>query len=226
MSTMRNDPRLIADDSQAGIVSRLRAWVGRTDLGSLPVLIGLAVIWLAFQLANHLFLSPLNLTNLVLQVASTGVISVGIVLVLLLGEIDLSVGSISGLAGSIMAILNVNHGVPGSIAILAGLAAGAGIGLPDDARVASWPRGPFREKQELAVHSKPSLTRARNRALRARGLEATSSSVGRIGRRVSSRKPPGTSPPAHVRSVCSRGRKPFAPASGPSSCPVGRLRGN
>jgi D-xylose transport system permease protein len=129
MSTMRNDPRLITDDAQASAISRLRGWISRTDLGPIPVLIGLGVIWLAFQLANHLFLSPLNLSNLVLQVAATGVISVGIVLVLLLGEIDLSVGSISGLAGAIMAILNVKLGIPGPIAILAGLAAGAGIGL-------------------------------------------------------------------------------------------------
>jgi D-xylose transport system permease protein len=129
MSTMRNDPRLAADDAQAGIIRRFRGWMARTDLGSAPVLIGLVVIWFVFQLANPLFLSALNLTNLVLQVAATGVISVGIVLILLLGEIDLSVGSVSGLAASIMAVLSAKNGVPGPLAVLAGLSAGVGIGL-------------------------------------------------------------------------------------------------
>ena len=103
--------------------------MGRTDLGPVPVLIGLAVIWLIFQLANHLFLSALNLTNLILQVAATGVISVGIVLILLLGEIDLSVGSVSGLTASIMAVLSAKNGVPGLPAVLIALAAGIAIGF-------------------------------------------------------------------------------------------------
>jgi D-xylose transport system permease protein len=64
----------------------------------------------------------------VLQLAATGTISLGVVLVLLLGEIDLSVGAVSGLSAAIMAVLNVKQGWPGWLAILAGLAAGAIIG--------------------------------------------------------------------------------------------------
>src|SRR5665811_246118 len=67
-------------------------------------------------------------TNLMLQLAATGTISVGIVLILLLGEIDLSVGSVSGLCASIMVVLNVKHGYGAVTAVLLALLAGAAIG--------------------------------------------------------------------------------------------------
>ena len=80
------------------------------ELGSLRVVFGLAVIWIIFQSQNDRFLSPTNLTNLMLQITAIGLISVGVVLVLLLGEIDLSVGAVSGLCAAVMAVLNVKHG--------------------------------------------------------------------------------------------------------------------
>jgi D-xylose transport system permease protein len=98
------------------------------DFGSLRVLITLAVIWIIFALANDRFLSAINLTNLTLQIAGIGLISVGVVLVLLLGEIDLSVGVVSGLCAAVMAVLNVKHGWSPVLAIVAGLVAGAKIG--------------------------------------------------------------------------------------------------
>jgi D-xylose transport system permease protein len=88
------------------------------ELGSWPVVIGLAVIWLVFQSLNENFLTPQNLSNLALQIAATGAISVGVVLVLLLGEIDLSVGSVSGLAAATLAVLTVRNGVPDQAGIL------------------------------------------------------------------------------------------------------------
>jgi D-xylose transport system permease protein len=99
------------------------------ELGSLRVLIVLAVIWVIFALANDRFLTAINLTNLTLQIAAIGTISVGVVLVLLLGEIDLSVGAVSGLAAAVMAVLNVKHGWNPYLAIAAGIATGAVIGL-------------------------------------------------------------------------------------------------
>ena len=124
------DPRLIADQpGLAGAWAGFRRRLSQGELGSLPVIVGIAVIWLIFWIANHNFLTPGNLTNLMLQLASTGTISVGVVLVLLLGEIDLSVGAVSGLCAAIMAIWNVNHGLPGWLAILLALVAGAVIGL-------------------------------------------------------------------------------------------------
>jgi D-xylose transport system permease protein len=99
------------------------------QLGTLRVAIVLALIWTIFQTQNDKFLSAFNLTNLVLQIAAVGTISIGVVLVLLLGEIDLSVGAVSGLAAAVMAVLNVKHGWGPIPAMLAALATGAVIGL-------------------------------------------------------------------------------------------------
>jgi D-xylose transport system permease protein len=98
------------------------------DVGSLPVIAGLVLIWLVFYSLNPLFLSPRNLTNLVSQIADIGIVSVGIVLVLLLGEIDLSVGSVYGLSSAVMAVLNVQYHWSAFPAIVAGLLVGAAIG--------------------------------------------------------------------------------------------------
>jgi D-xylose transport system permease protein len=98
-------------------------------LGSLRVFIVLAVIWIIFQTQNSNFLSSFNLTNLVLQIAGVGMISIGVTLILLLGEIDLSVGAVSGLAAAVMAVLNVKHGWGPIPAIAAALAVGFAIGV-------------------------------------------------------------------------------------------------
>jgi D-xylose transport system permease protein len=99
------------------------------DLASLRVVIGLALIWAIFQFENDRFLSAQNLTNLTLQITAIGLISVGIVYVLLLGEIDLSVGAVSGLAAAVMAVLNVKHGWSPYLAIAAAVAVGMAIGV-------------------------------------------------------------------------------------------------
>jgi len=80
------------------------------DLASVRVIFGLIVIWAIFQIANDHFLTAINLTNLFLQITAVGLISVGVVFVLLLGEIDLSIGAVSGLCAAIVAVLNVKHG--------------------------------------------------------------------------------------------------------------------
>jgi len=125
---MRDDPR-IADAQPIGMLDNLRRRLASADLGPLPVMLGLVVIWVIFQIANPNFLTPLNLTNLMLQIAAMGTISIGVVLVLLLGEIDLSLGAVSGLSAAIMAVLNVKLAVPAPLAVLAGIAAGALVGL-------------------------------------------------------------------------------------------------
>ena len=99
------------------------------ELGSLRVLIVLAMIWTVFAIANDSFLTSINLTNLMLQMAGLGMISVGVVLVLLLGEIDLSVGAVSGVCAAIVAVLNVKQGWNPYLAILVGLLAGTAIGF-------------------------------------------------------------------------------------------------
>ncbi|GAA1367185.1 sugar ABC transporter permease [Streptomyces beijiangensis] len=99
------------------------------ELGALPVTAALAVIMIVFSSLNSHFLSSENLTNLALQMAATGTISLGVIMVLLLGEIDLSVGSVSGLCAVVMTIQTVRHGLHPLLAVLLALAAGAAIGL-------------------------------------------------------------------------------------------------
>src|ERR1700712_5649743 len=98
------------------------------DLSSLRVVFGLILIAVIFQVQEDRFLSAENLTNLMLQITTIGLISVGIVYVLLLGEIDLSVGAVSGLAAAVMVVLNVQHGWNPYLAIGAAVAVGAAIG--------------------------------------------------------------------------------------------------
>ncbi|MEU9501432.1 sugar ABC transporter permease [Streptomyces sp. NPDC048196] len=98
------------------------------ELGSVPVVLGLLVVWIIFESLNENFLSPRNLSNLSVDIAGIGLISTGVVFVLLLGEIDLSVGSVSGLAAAGFAVLNVNQGVPEGLALVLAVLAGTVIG--------------------------------------------------------------------------------------------------
>ena len=100
-----------------------------TGIGFAQVVVGLALIWTIFAALNPRFLSPTNLTNLALQIVAVAALGMGVVLVLLLGQIDLSVGSISGLGATAMAALNIKLGVPPLLAIAAALLGGALIGL-------------------------------------------------------------------------------------------------
>ncbi|WP_044366418.1 ABC transporter permease subunit [Streptomyces natalensis] len=98
------------------------------ELGSVPVVLGLLIVWIIFEALNADFLSPRNLSNLSVDIVGTGLISIGIVFVLLLGEIDLSVGSVSGLAAAAFAVLNVNRGMAEGLAVLLAVLAGTAIG--------------------------------------------------------------------------------------------------
>jgi len=130
VSAIAGDPRLIADrPGLAGTLEGVWRRVSQGEIGSLPVVAALILIAIVFQSLNPNFLTPRNLTNLVLQIAAMGTISVGVVLVLLLGEIDLSVGAVSGLCAAVMAVLNVKAGLPGALAVGVGVLAGAGIGF-------------------------------------------------------------------------------------------------
>jgi D-xylose transport system permease protein len=97
--------------------------------GTGTVLIGLIVVWVFFQSLNGNFLSARNLSNLLLQIAVLGTLAVGMVMVLILGEIDLSVGAIAGVSAATLARLITDHGWPAGAAIVAALALGAVIGV-------------------------------------------------------------------------------------------------
>ncbi|AUX38707.1 ABC transporter permease [Sorangium cellulosum] len=129
MEAPQRTGEIAAAAPQAAGLSALARRLRQGDASSLPVLLGLVLIWGIFASQNENFLSARNLTNLVLQIAAMGTISVGIVLVLLLGEIDLSVGAVSGMSAAVMAILNVQHEVSPVLSLLAGVATGSLIGL-------------------------------------------------------------------------------------------------
>jgi D-xylose transport system permease protein len=125
----QTDPRLlVAERGFAGYLTELRRRVGSGELGALPVIAALIVIWLVFYLVNDRFLSAKNLSDLSVQIVATGMMSLGIVFVLLLGEIDLSVGSVSGLCSAVLAVLNINNGWNTTLALLTAIACGAAVG--------------------------------------------------------------------------------------------------
>jgi D-xylose transport system permease protein len=123
-------------ESLGGYFKRWWAGVRAGDLGSLPIIIGLIVIAVIFQSQNDRFLTAGNFVNLIVQMAAITVIGMGIVFILLLGEIDLSVGYVSGVAGVATALLMIPDGAnqlgagPAiAIALLAGVAIGTLHGL-------------------------------------------------------------------------------------------------
>lgn len=101
----------------------------RPGLGRWAPPLALLVIWVVMTALNPRFLSAVNLTNLMLQIVAVGAIAVGVVLVLLIGEIDLSVGAVSGFGAAVAAVLSVKQGWPAWLAIAAGLLTGLVVGL-------------------------------------------------------------------------------------------------
>jgi simple sugar transport system permease protein/D-xylose transport system permease protein len=123
------DERLL---SSSGIRHAVEGFVARIrggDLGALPVVLGIVVIWTVFQLLNPVFLSSENLVNLTMQCAAIGTIALGVVLVLLVGEIDLSVGSVSGLAAAVLAVTFVQLQWNLILSLVAAIAIGCLVGL-------------------------------------------------------------------------------------------------
>ena len=118
--------------SSSGIGGAIKTFTDRArggDLGVLPVVAGIIVIWTVFQLLNPVFLSSPNLVNLTMELVPVGIIALGIVWMLLVGEIDLSVGSISGLSSAIVAVLFVQRDLPLAVAVLGAVLIGTVVGF-------------------------------------------------------------------------------------------------
>jgi D-xylose transport system permease protein len=115
----------------AGLLSERWTAIRSGDVGSWPVLIGLAAIVIFFTQRNASFFTAANFDNLIVQMAGTATIAIGVVFVLLIGEIDLSIGYVSGVAGVVVAELTLagsGHDLPGLIAIVLAIATCAAIG--------------------------------------------------------------------------------------------------
>jgi D-xylose transport system permease protein len=101
------DAALPQSNSLGAIASRRWNAFKAGDVGSLPIIVGLILICAFFYWKNENFLSAGNFTNLMTQMAGVTTIAIGVVFVLLLGEIDLSIGYVSGVAGVVVAELQV-----------------------------------------------------------------------------------------------------------------------
>ncbi|WP_193086564.1 sugar ABC transporter permease [Brevibacterium aurantiacum] len=114
--------------SSKGFFATFVRRVKEGQLGSFPVILALIVIVIVFQSANSKFISPANLVNLSTQVAFLAILALGINLILLLGEIDLSLAQLGGLSASLLGVLVVRQGVPPLIALVIMLVLGLVVG--------------------------------------------------------------------------------------------------
>jgi D-xylose transport system permease protein len=99
------------------------------DIGALPAILGLVVLCGVFGAMSSDFLTPGNFANLITQAAAVIVIAMGLIYVLLLGEIDLSAGFASGVCGAVLVILITNHGWPWYFALLVSILVGTVFGF-------------------------------------------------------------------------------------------------
>jgi D-xylose transport system permease protein len=117
-------------DSLRGFGRKWLVGLRSGELGVLPIVGGLLLTAVVFQSLNSNYLTPGNLVNLMSQGAAISTIAMGLVFVLLIGEIDLSVGYVSGVAAVIMAQLLLPDGsqLPTVVALAAAIGAGTSIG--------------------------------------------------------------------------------------------------
>ncbi len=130
MSTSTQTPDYLQTQGQ-GIRQSLSGWLSKVrggDMGSLPAILGLIVLVLLFAALRPTFSTPLNFANFLTQAAVVVILAMGLIFVLLLGEIDLSAGVTSGVAGAILAVLMSKNGAPWYVAAAAALVAGLIIG--------------------------------------------------------------------------------------------------
>ena len=123
-----DDERLIRVVSPGDYLRQVWSRVRGGELGMMPVVVGLLIICTVFYAYEPSFLSSRSLVSIMLFAAPVGIIALGIVVVLLLGEIDLSVGSVSGFGASVMAVLFVDQGRSLWVAIGAAILVGVAIG--------------------------------------------------------------------------------------------------
>jgi D-xylose transport system permease protein len=132
--TVMEPPLETEGPARETVAAYARRWwvdVKSGELGSLPIVLGLIIIAIVFQIQNDRFLTAGNFVNLIVQTAPYAVIAMGVTFALLLGEIDLSIGFVSGVGGVMIALLLAPDGneLATTPALVLTLLAGLGIGV-------------------------------------------------------------------------------------------------
>jgi len=125
MSTQSTLEKETLKGAASNYLSRVKAG----DIGSLPAVLGLVSLIAVFGAMSEFFLTNRNFANLLTQAAPVIVIAMGLVFVLLLGEIDLSAGYASGVCGAVLVLLVTNEGWSWYTALGASIAVGALLGV-------------------------------------------------------------------------------------------------
>ncbi|MDQ0233631.1 sugar ABC transporter permease [Metabacillus malikii] len=120
---------LQVEDSKARPQHPIKSLLGTMDVRAYTMIAAVVLIWIFFGVLNETFFTARNLSNLFTQMSVTAILAIGMVLVIVAGHIDLSVGSIVGLTGGIAAILSNWLGLPVGVVLLCTLAAGFLLGL-------------------------------------------------------------------------------------------------
>lgn len=132
MTLTRPPAEVVAPAKPAPLASYTREYWGRVragEMGALPAVLAIAVLAAGFGLAHPAFLTPLNFANLLHQAAVYIVAAMGVIFVLLIGEIDLSAGWASGVCAAVMATILVGNSMPWYVGLLGGIITGTVIGL-------------------------------------------------------------------------------------------------
>ena len=118
------------EPASAGLLQTLGDRLRRGELGQLPVVLTLILIFIFFEITSGgIFFSPQNLSNLILQIATIGFLGLGSVLVLLIAEIDLSLAAVASLCGAVLVVLSANQAASAFSAIIIAIVVGVVIGL-------------------------------------------------------------------------------------------------
>jgi len=130
MSDVTDEIHVVSpDDSASTLWKDYVAKIRGGDVGSMPAVLGLVVLVIAFSvLRPETFTKAFNFGNLIQQSAGVTIIAMGLVFVLLLGEIDLAAGFTGGVSAAVTSVLLTNHNWPTALAIVAGLLTGTAIG--------------------------------------------------------------------------------------------------
>lgn len=115
-------------ESLKGAASNYISRIKSGDIGSLPAVLGLIALIAVFGFMSEYFLTNRNFANLLTQAAPVMVIAMGLVFVLLLGEIDLSAGYASGVCGAVLVLLVTDHGWSWYTALGMSILVGASLG--------------------------------------------------------------------------------------------------